>query len=251
MNETEQMQKRFLELGERAYQNGMYTFTPFLGLQEQSAFYSMERKLSHIPWIAFGGMEGCERKMVRFGSEELCGYFQPFPIACIAVRPVCAKFSEALSHRDFLGALIGLGIERDALGDIVVREKEAYVFCMERLAPFLMENLTSVRRTPVRCELAQKLPEGTFFQTKEKIVQLASIRADALCAHVWNLSRSDSLALFQAGRVFRNGQLCESGATTPHEGDILSARGYGRFIFKGVCGTTKKGRYNAVVEKYV
>ena len=122
---------------------------------------------------------------------------------------------------------------------------------MERLAPFLMENLASVRRTPVRCELAQKLPEGTLFQTKEKIVQLASIRADALCAHVWNLSRSDSLALFQAGRVFRNGQLCESGATTPHEGDIFSVRGHGRFIFKGICGTTKKGRYNAAVEMYV
>ena len=122
---------------------------------------------------------------------------------------------------------------------------------MERLAPFLMENLTSVRRTPVRCELAQELPEGTLFHTEEKTVQLASIRADALCAHVWNLSRSDSLALFQAGRVFRNGQFCESGATTPCEGDILSVRGYGRFIFKGVCGTTKKGRYNAVVEMYV
>ena len=69
----EQMQKRFLELAERAYQNCTYTFTPFLGLQEQSVFHGMERMLSHVPWEVFGGVEGCERKMVRFGSEEFCG----------------------------------------------------------------------------------------------------------------------------------------------------------------------------------
>ena len=93
----EQMQKRFLELAERAYQNCTYTFTPFLGVQEQSVFHGMERMLSHVPWEAFGGVEGCERKMVRFGSEELCGYEQPFPIACVAVRPCSAKFAGVLS----------------------------------------------------------------------------------------------------------------------------------------------------------
>ena len=82
----EQLQKRFLELAERAYQNGTYVFTPFLGIQEQSVFYKMEKMLPPVPWEASGGMNGCERRMVRFGSEGLCGYEQPFPIACIAVQ---------------------------------------------------------------------------------------------------------------------------------------------------------------------
>ena len=111
----EQLQKRFLELAERAYQNGTYVFTPFLGIQEQSVFYKMEKMLPPVPWEAFGGMKGCERRMVRFGSEGLCGYEQPFPIACIAVRPRSAQFAEPLTHRDFLGALMGLGIERDKM----------------------------------------------------------------------------------------------------------------------------------------
>lgn len=247
----EQMQKRFLELAERAYQNCTYTFTPFLGLQEQSVFHGMERMLSHVPWEAFGGVEGCERKMVRFGSEELCGYEQPFPIACVAVRPCSAKFAEPLSHRDFLGALMGLGVERDTLGDIVVCEGEAFVFAAERIAPFLVEQLCEVRRTRVRCSIAETLPEGALFHTEARAVQVASIRADALCAHVWKLSRGDSLALFQAGRVFINGRLCENGAAAPREGDMISVRGYGRFRYCGVLGTTKKGRCNASVEVYV
>lgn len=228
----EQLQKRFLELAERAYQNGTYVFTPFLGIQEQSVFYKMEKMLPPVPWEASGGMNGCERRMVRFGSEGLCGYEQPFPIARIAVRPRSAKFAEPLTHRDFLGALMGLGIERDTLGDIVVRECEAYVFCEERIAPFLTETLNEVRRTHVRCAIAEAPPEG------------------ALCAHVWNLSRGESLALFRAGRVFLNGRLCESGAAAPREGDLLSVRGYGRFVYRGVLGITKKGKYNALTEVY-
>lgn len=246
----EQLQKRFLELAERAYQNGTYVFTPFLGIQEQSVFYKMEKMLPPVPWEAFGGMKGCERRMVRFGSEGLCGYEQPFPIACIAVRPRSAQFAEPLTHRDFLGALMGLGIERDTLGDIVVRECEAYVFCEERLAPFLTETLNEVRRTHVRCVIAEAPPEGALFRLEPKTVQVASVRADTLCAHVWNLSRGESLALFRAGRVFLNGRLCESGAATPREGDLLSVRGYGRFVYRGVLGITKKGKYNALTEVY-
>ena len=247
----EGMQKRFLELGERACRSGVYTFTPFLGLQEQNIFYGLARQLSHVPWEAFGGAEGCERKVVRFGSEEMCGFEQPFPIACVAVRPRSAKFAETLTHRDFLGALMNLGVERDTLGDIAVREEGAYVFCTEHIAPFVVENLMQVRKTPVRAELAQALPEGALYRLQPKTVQVASNRADALCAHIWNISRGDSLALFRAGRVFINGRLCENASAALREGDILSARGYGRFVFRGVVGLTKKGRSNALVELYV
>ena len=246
----EQLQKRFLELAERAYQNGTYVFTPFLGIQEQSVFYKMEKMLPPVPWEAFGGMNGCERRMVRFGSAELCGYEQPFPIVCVAVRPCSAKFAEPLSHRDFLGALMGLGVERDMLGDIVVCEGETFVFAAEHIVPFLVEQLCEVRRTRVRCSVTEAPPEGALFRLEPKTVQVASVRADALCAHVWNLSRGESLALFRAGRVFLNGRLCESGAAAPREGDLLSVRGYGRFVYRGVLGITKKGKYNALTEVY-
>ena len=93
----------------------------------------------------------------------------------------------------------------------------------------------------MRCAIAEAPPEGALFRLEPKTVQVASVRADALCAHVWNLSRGESLALFRAGRVFLNGRLCESGAAAPREGDLLSVRGYGRFVYRGVLAPVVTG----------
>lgn len=79
----------------------------------------------------YGGREEAERKILRFGSEAELGYEQPFPICCIRIRPLSAKFADKLSHRDYLGALMNLGIERSTIGDILPGEGEA--FCSVRI----------------------------------------------------------------------------------------------------------------------
>lgn len=249
--DLEQIRKRFAELAERAYSANMFTFTPFLGLQEQSVFHTMVRSLPPVGITLCGGVEGCERKMVRFGDVEALGYEEPFPILAVKVSPRSAKFAEDLTHRDFLGALMHLGIERDTLGDIIIREKEAYVFAAAHIAPFLEENLQEVRRTPVRAEIAASVPEGDLFRLQGKTVQVTSVRADAVAAHVWNLSRGESQNFFRAGKVFINGALTESPAAALKEGDILSVRGLGRLIYRGVGGMTKKGKHNVRVDVYV
>ena len=81
--------------------------------------------------VLFGGAAGAERVMIRFGDEESLGYEQPFPIAIIKAEPVSPKFAEKLTHRDFLGAILNLGIERSTVGDIIVRESTAYFFVKE------------------------------------------------------------------------------------------------------------------------
>ena len=75
--------------------------------------------------------------MLRFGSEETLGYEEAFPISCVVIRPSAPKFAEELTHRDFLGALMNLGIERDVLGDIIVRGAVGYVFCEDAMADYL------------------------------------------------------------------------------------------------------------------
>lgn len=110
------LQKRFQELAEKAYARGIYTFTNFLGLAEQDIFSRTESAISYVPHSIFGGADGCERVMVRFGDEDLCGYEQPFPIVCVKAEPLNHKFADALTHRDFLGALMNLGIDRAQLG---------------------------------------------------------------------------------------------------------------------------------------
>ena len=249
--DLEQIKKRFSELAERAYGSNMFTFTPFLGLQEQSVFHGMLRSLQPVGVTLFGGVEGCERKMVRFGDAEALGYEEPFPILAVRIAPRSAKFAEDLTHRDFLGALMSLGIERDTLGDIILREKEAYVFAAAHIAPFLEENLQEVRRTSVRAEIAASVPEGELFRLQGKTVQVTSVRADAVAAHVWNLSRGESQNCFRAGRAFINGALTESPAASLKEGDILSIRGLGRLVYRGEGGMTKKGKHNVHVDVYV
>ena len=243
--------KRFLELARKSYNSGIYTFTDFLGLGEQSAFHEVERELSGIPYTAFGGTNGCERVMIRFGSEELCGYEMPFPISIVLCQPLSDKFAEKLSHRDFLGAILNLGIDRSVLGDIAIVDKCAYLFVKEGMAEFVADGLTKVRKTAVKCCIVDSAPEGTLYNTKEVRVQAVGERIDALVAKVFSISRDDSATLFSRGLVFISGKCCESVSHKLKEGDIVSVRGYGRFIYRGVEGHTKKGKLNILIEQYV
>ena len=243
--------KRFLELGRKSYNSGIYTFTDFLGLSEQSAFHEIERELTGIPYTAFGGVAGAERVIIRFGSEEICGYEMPHPISIILCRPVSEKFAEKLGHRDFLGAILNLGIDRSVLGDIVITDEGVYIFIKDNMAEFVADGLTKVRRTAVKCQITDKLPEGELYKTKEIRVQAVGERIDALVAKVFSISRDDSAALFSRGLVFISGKCCESVSHKLKEGDIVSVRGYGRFIYRGIDGHTKKGKLNILIEQYI
>ncbi len=249
MDET--LKKRLTELANRSYGQGVYCFTHFLDLAGRSDFMSLVPSLPPAPWTLFGGAEGCERQMLRFGSEDLCGYSQPFPIAILRLAPLSAKFAEPLTHRDYLGSLMALGMERELLGDIVVRKDAAYLFCEERIAPYIAEHFVQARHTSLSAEIIQELPEGALFETKRMLVQVASQRVDALVAHVFKMSRGDAQALFPAGKVFVSGRLCESPGHAPKPGDVISVRGFGRFRYCGVESLSKKGKENTAVELFV
>jgi RNA-binding protein YlmH len=243
--------KRFLELARKSYNSGIYTFTDFLGLGEQSAFAEIQRDLAGIPYTAFGGAEGCERVMLRFGSEELCGYDVPHPISIILCKPLSDKFAEKLGHRDFLGAILNLGIDRSVLGDIAIIDNKAYIFAKDSISQFIADGLTKVRKTSVKCEIVDSAPEGGLYKTKEVRVQAVGERIDALVAKVFSISRDDSSTLFSRGLVFISGRCCESTSHKLKEGDVVSVRGYGRFIYRGIEGHSKKGKLNILVEQYV
>ena len=120
--ELQQLANRLRELADKSYGQNIYTFSGFLGLSEQDVLWRLEKELSYAGMTLAGGFVQSDRKIVRFGREEEFGYDVAFPIACIHIQPVMKKFAEKLSHRDFLGALMNLGIERSTLGDIQVGE---------------------------------------------------------------------------------------------------------------------------------
>ena len=133
--ELDLLKRRFAELAKRSEQ-GYFTFTDFLGLAEQSAFNEIKGGIKGISYSAFGGAEGTERVMIRFGSPEELGYEEEFPIVTLMIKPKSEKFADRLTHRDFLGALMSLGIERSVLGDIVIRDNIGYLFAKEDIGAY-------------------------------------------------------------------------------------------------------------------
>lgn len=245
--EIQQLQNRFRDLADKSFQQSLFTFTGFLGLSEQDTFFRMEKELSYAGITFFGGREQADRKIVRFGKKEEFGYEIPFPIVCVHICPLMRKFADNLSHRDFLGALMNLGIERSTLGDILVGDKEAYLFCLDSIAEYICENLEQIKHTHVKCTVTENFEEIPEEEPTAEAVLVHSLRVDALIAKVYNKSRSDCLELFAAGRVFVDGRLCENNSRLLKGGETVNARGYGKFVFTGQVRETKKGKLNAEV----
>lgn len=240
---------RLKDLSKRADNNSRFTFTEFLSLDEQSALKSIERDL--CSFTLFGGCSGCERVVARFGNFWELGYEEAFPIAIIEIQPKLKKFADQLTHRDFLGAIMNLGIERKFLGDIIVKDNCAYLFLIEKLSDYVCENLTKVKHTVVSAQKIQSVPEGELFKTESISIPVSSLRLDCLIAGVYNLSRSQVVEFFSAQKVFINGRLIENISHIPKENDIISVRGFGRFIFSSTGGFSKKGRTYVNLEKYI
>ena len=249
--ESELLKKRFVELAQKSYNSDIFTFTDFLGLAEQSAFAEIKRDIGGIRYTAFGGANGAERVVIRFGSEEELGYSLPFPIAVIKAEPASQKYADKLTHRDFLGAILNLGIERYTLGDIVIIDNVGYIFALESIAGYIAENLIKVKRTDIRAEIISDLPEGELYRTERKNVQISGERLDAVVAKVFSLSRDEAQTLFKRGLVFANGREIESTSYVPKENEKISVRGHGRFIYIGQQSFTRKGKMNVAVDLYI
>ncbi len=251
MNDEEQLlYKRLIELANRAYKNNIYTFSDFLSLSQQEILYQAARDKSFAPikYDVFGGYENCERKMARFGSEADFGYEVEYPIRCIKVEPLAKKFAKEYTHRDYLGSLMSLGIDRKKFGDIFVDGMEAYIYADESTADYLLENFVSVGRNSVKCSFSE-LPE-TYKKAalKEATIQVASPRADAIIARVYNLSRKDTIPYFTEKKVSVNGHIVENNDKILSAGDSVSVRGFGKFNILTEGGLSKKGKLNLNIE---
>ena len=240
-------QKRFEELAGRSSERGYTVYSDFLGISEISEFCAMRFP---VPATLWGGYEDAERCVACFGDREYFTDNADYPIKCILIRPVNQKFADTLSHRDFLGSLMGLGIRREVLGDIIINENCGYLFCLENIADYIIENLTQVRHTTVKCEITEKIPEDVLPQPENREIIVSSERLDVIVSAIYKMSRSQVLPIFHTEKVFVNGAVKISPSATINIGDKISVRGFGRFIYKGVLRTTKKDRLVINVEVF-
>ena len=253
MNSEQEMLARFMDLARKAYQQNIYTYSDFITPSDYALLDENRDKYSFVDYEFFGGNEVCERGIVGFGSERMFGYEGTWPINVVKVEPLIEKFADELNHRDFLGALMNLGIERSVIGDILVKDsKRAYIFCLDRIADYIAENLTKIRHTNVR---AQKIESPRSLEElkpklEEMQVIVASTRLDAIIAALTKKSRTETLNLFKSKQITLNGKVSDRNSISPKQSDIFSVRGYGKYVYAGSGNQTRKGRIFVHLKKY-
>lgn len=250
MEKDEFFLKRIRELANLSYQRDTVTFSDFLNLNEQNMVSSLKRQFPQIVMETFGGYENAERQMVAFHPDALAFTWE-YPIDCLKIEPKAIKFSESLTHRDYLGALLNLGIERSMIGDIVVQEKAAWFFCQNKMTDFFLDNLCRVRHTNILITKVDDPDELPRPKLEAINGTCASVRLDSLISLAFKASRSIMVSYIEGGQVFVNGKLITSNGYEPKEGDIISVRGKGRFIFDGMSHQTKKGRCGVRILRYI
>ncbi len=250
--EEQFLRKRLQDLANTAYNKGIRVFTDFLNLNEQNIAISLKHELPRIKYFTNGGFREAERKILCFCEDDQVKEEEiAYPIACIKVEPLNQKFSDSLNHRDFLGAVLNLGIERTKIGDIIIDTNEGYLFVHKGISEFIMEELTRVKHTQVKTSLMDK--QEFHYQPKVKEVSgtVSSVRLDSILSVAFNTSRSSLSGLIEGGKVSVGGKLVISNSYNLKENDIVSVRGMGKFKYIGTSYQTKKGRYSVKVHLYI
>ena len=137
---------------------------------------------------------------------------------------------------------MGLGIRREVLGDIIISQNCGYLFCLDTITEYIVQNLTQVRHTTVECCVTDKIPENALPQPVNNEIIVSSERLDVIVASIYKMSRSQVLPLLHTEKVFVNGTVKTSPSTNVNIGEKISVRGFGRFIYNGVLRRTKKDR---------
>lgn len=238
--------------------DGEVAYSPFLTPQEQRA---LKTRLPCRDALLFcGGYPDAERARAVFlpdymaeldaaVREEVLG-----EVLSEAVIPLLVKGSgfHTPTHRDYLGAVLHLGIKREALGDIcVLPEHGAILFCDRVMATFLKENLVRVAHDTVTVGETTLPPDFNGGRSFKALCDtVASPRADAVVAALCHLSRERAQALFARDLVQMDYEPLEKYDREVPEGAVLSVRGYGKFVIRSLSDKTKKGRYRLVADQY-
>lgn len=200
----------------------------------------------------FGGYPDAERQMLIYLPdylEESTLYSEDSPVVCLR-----ADFyhSECPGHRDFLGALMGLGIGRETVGDICVGAEHCDFFVTEEIAPYIIQNFTTAGRTAVRIRPIP-LDQAQIPQPEVKEIRdtLASLRLDSVIAAGFRIGRSLAAQYVTQGKTAIDGLVCEKPDRPVQEGARISVRGLGKIELASIDGNTKKDRIRVTIHRYV
>lgn len=242
--ETRQVLSRASDLYTKASRTGRPFYTKFLTPAEAMAV------IKHMPQgdiavESHGGYDDAERVVIAFVPQWQEA--QP-PITVLHIH---LKGKGEVNHRDYLGTVLSLGLKRDTVGDIIVREGEAYMFCLDEIAAYICDNLTKISGIGSTVTVCDKMCEMSFERSYiTSHATVSSLRADCVVSALCSKSRSAVMELFNRGLVSINYTQATSTSRTVNDNDVITVRGYGKFKISVSDQLTKKGRIHIEINKY-
>ncbi len=245
--ENSELLKRARDLAERCERSGTVCVSGFLSPAEQ---YEIQSKLGFIPCglVFHGGGDNCERAAAFFLPDYMTEEMLDVSEYLCAMK-LKAYFGQP-GHRDYMGALLGMGIGREWLGDIQVEGDTAYVFCMKSVLRHLLSIEKAGRYTVKASQVPLEEVPARKVETESLSFSVMSPRLDAVAAGLFHLSRTEAAKQIAAGNVSLNYGQCLKADCIVKEGDILSLKGKGKGSISGVGGTSRKGRLFVYGEIY-
>ena len=248
--EDDELLARLLDKVDIHEHSGMMQHSRFLSERDRLCCEPVLRALGKDA-IFWGGYADAERTVLILPAE----WQEPESIrqggnGPVAVLRASFRAEENLSHRDFLGALMGLGIERDLVGDIIPRHGSCDIVLLRDIVPYVLQNLTSAGRASLSLT---EIPEAEVREAEFRLLRdtVASLRLDAVVGCGFGLAREKAAAAIRAGKVSVNSMECLKPDKPVEAGDRISLRGLGKMELSEVGGLSRKGRTQIVVKRFI
>lgn len=234
---------RISDMLQRSEKTYSAVYSQFLSPAEQTLISRVDELRAFVSFD--GGYADAERRVCRVCFDEYCrDDGAPVVLLCADIK---AK-NAGISHRDVLGSLMGLGINRDTIGDIITDGQRVQFFCIQSVCEHIEFNLHKIGRY----EVDTKLSDNSVIIQKEKTaksINVSSMRLDCICAEGFGMSRSKASEYIKKGLVCVNWLVCDSTSKEIHKGDKISLRGKGKLEISEITGHSKKGRLFLTVLK--
>ena len=234
---------------------GKIEYTDFLDMYQSVLVKNFLKKLDIKNYIFYGGYENAERKVVIFYPPEDQEYLEKtyFNIYKIIRISLSNQEKGKYTHRNYLGGIVKLGMKREKVGDILVFDDGADIIVKEEVAEVLKNELSTLKRFEnSKIEIFQINELRTPEVRKEEInIIVSSLRLDNIVSDLAKTSRAKAVQIINQERVFVNGQNETKQSKNIKINDIITIRGKGRFMIKGIAGETRSGRTVLIIEKYV
>lgn len=230
---------------DQSYKACIQTNTGFLDVRQKNLAENYCKKINGLNYKFYGGYEEAERSICMISPRA------EFERGQLTALRITASGTKALSHRDYMGSILGLGIKRELIGDIMVHHEGADIIILKELADFFVSNYEKAGSVSIKAEIISINDIKTGEENVEEVRQsVSSLRLDNMISSVFKLSRSNAVEAINGGIVYVNGQQVTKPDKLLKKGDKLVLRGKGKAIFEDILGSTKKDKTVILIKKY-